>query len=181
VAPHEPLDCLFTRFYPELLTIAARRRRGWPGNETLDETSLLHEVYLRLAGQEGSPRYSPAHFLAVASVAMRRVLIDHARSRLRIKRGGGAPEVSAEALEGALLTGSGDASPSDLVIALDEALHRLATTNVRLARIVDCRFFGEMTIEETAAALGTSTATVKRGWVLARAWLRLEMSAPSTR
>lgn len=172
----EAVDRLFTEHYRELVEIARRRRRGWHGGDIPDTTSLLHEAYLRLVAQPGPRTHERARFLAVASIAMRHALIDQARGRVRIKRGGGAPEVSAEALEGVLGAEPPDSSPGELLIALDEALHRLAAEDVRLARIVDCRFFGEMTIEETASALGVSPATVKRGWARARAWLRRDLT-----
>lgn len=120
---------------------------------------------------------SQPHFLAVASRAMRQILIDHAKRRQAAKRGGNLRRIPLEEFETTLTDGS-DASEagSDALIALDEALIRLEAHDARQSRIVECRFFGGMAIEETAIALGVSPATVKRGWAMAQAWLYRELA-----
>lgn len=165
-------DELFALVYDELRHVAGRRRRGWAGDETLNTTALVHETYLRLADQSSPDWDSRPHFLAVASKAMRQILLDYAKRKRAARRGGGARPLSIEGVE-AVLAGAGDPSEggSDALIALDEALHRLERDDPRLSRIVECRFYGQMTIADTAVALGVSPATVKRGWALAQAWL----------
>lgn len=153
---------LYSAVYDELRRLARRARRG-PGPETLNTTAIVHEAYLKMAGPDGS--YDDrAHFLGVAAKAMRCVVIDHVRRQRADKRGGGVEDV----LFRDTLIG---AAPSDDVLALDEALERFARVDPRGAQIVECRFFGGLTLDETAAALGVSTPTVERGWRAARAWL----------
>jgi RNA polymerase sigma factor (TIGR02999 family) len=128
-------------------------------------TSLVHEAYLKLAGQAGLGHANRRQFYALASRAMRTILIDNARWHGRVKRGGGRARASLE--ETVLVS----AERSEELLALDEALTRLEAQDPRLARIVECRCFGGLTVEETAEALDLSSATVKRGWSLARTWL----------
>ncbi len=165
-------DELFEFAYDELHDLAHRQRRRWQGDETLNTTALVHEAYLRLADQSSPQWQNRSHFQAVASVAMRQILLDYAKGRRAAKRGGGRSRVSLDEIETTLRAG-GD--PSDIgsvaVIALDESLRRLERHEPRQSRIVECRFFGGMTIQETAEALGVSPATVKRGWSMAQAWL----------
>lgn len=158
---------LYGAVYDELRRLARRARRG-PGPGTLNTTAIVHEAYLKLAGGDGS--YADrAHFLGVAAKAMRHVVVDHVRRQQAQKRGGGADVVP---FRDTLI---GEA-PSDDVLALDEALRRFAAVDPRGARIVECRFFGGLTIEETAAALDISTPTVERGWRAARAWLYRDLN-----
>jgi RNA polymerase sigma factor (TIGR02999 family) len=173
VDEHDPdaLNQILPEVYAELRRVAAAYlRRERPG-QTLQPTALVNEAYVRLAGQH--PRFqNRAHFCAIAANAMRQILVERARARGAQKRGGGAPRVTL--VEG--LTASPQ-SPVDLEV-LDEALTRLAALDAQQARIVELRFFGGLSIEETAEALGVSTATIKRHWAVARAWLAREL-APS--
>ncbi len=170
-------DRLFGLVYDELHQIAKKRRRQWHGNHTLNTTAILHEAYLKLVDQSEADWQSRAHFYAAASRAMRHILINYARDRKRQKRGGDHHRVSFERLH---LAASGGISLSDdridAMIALEEALGRLEKLNPRQSQIVECRFFGSMTVEETAAALGISPMTVKRGWKMAQLWLYREMN-----
>jgi RNA polymerase sigma factor (TIGR02999 family) len=158
--------------YGELHQIAGAHRRRWQGEETLNTTALVHEAYLRLAGQSEPQWQSYPHFLAVASTAMRQVLLDYAKRKLAAKRGGGARRVPLHELEGAL-NGSSEWSDarSEVLVALDDSLRRLEQRNQRQSQIIECRFFGGMTIDDTAEALDISPATVTRGWLMAKAWL----------
>ncbi|MEM1055602.1 MAG: ECF-type sigma factor [Bacteroidota bacterium] len=149
---------LFAATYDELRRLAGRVRHG-RASETLNTTALVHEAYLKLA--HGAPAESRAHFLALAAKAMRHILVDEARRRGAAKRGGGAEHVELrETLLGAM--------PEADLLGLDEALDRLATVDERAARVVECRFFGGLTVEETAAALDLSPRTVERAWRAAR-------------
>ena len=158
--------------YTELRQLAHQQRRKWDDAETLNSTALVHEAFLRLADQSRPQWSSQPHFLAVAATAMRQILLDYAKRRRAAKRDGGRATVPLHILESSLAAGetSGDMGP-DAVIALDDALSRLEKHDARQSRIVECRFFGGMSIEETAAALEVSPATVKRGWAMAQAWL----------
>lgn len=158
--------------YDELHGLAARQRQGWGGDETLNTTALVHEAYLRLVDQSAPQWWSHPHFLAVASTAMRQILLDYAKRRRAVKRGGGDRPISLHEVESAL-KGTADPSEaqSEALIALDGSLRRLEKHDRRQSRIVECRFFGGMTIQDTAEALGISPATVSRGWAMAQAWL----------
>jgi RNA polymerase sigma factor (TIGR02999 family) len=172
------LDELVTRLYEELHAIAGKRRAQWRGDDTLSTTVLVNEAYLRLAAQEDPDWSSRAHFLAVASRAMRQVLIGYARKRGARKRGGGWERMTFDRAEDLLpALAGGPVDRSEALLKLEACLQRLEAHSERHARIVECRFFGGMTTEESAAALGVSTATVKRGWAAARAWLHREMGA----
>jgi RNA polymerase sigma factor (TIGR02999 family) len=174
-AARDALDVLLPVVYEQLRTLAHHHRRRWVGDHTLDTTALVHEAYLRLADSGRVALASRAHVLGVASKAMRSILCDYARERHAIKRGGDVPRLSLETLlEQGVPVAFSDAQ-SDTLAALDEALAGLASVNPRLCRVVECRFFGGLTVEETAEALGTSPATVKRDWALARAWLYREL------
>jgi RNA polymerase sigma factor (TIGR02999 family) len=165
-------DELFPLVYAELHWIAERQRRGWQGDETLNTTALVNEAYLRLVDQSAPDWRSRAHFLAVASTAMRQILIDYAKRKRAAKRGGGVPHLALHEIEAALHQSEDPSGARDEVLAaLDDSLRRLDQRDQRQSRIVECRFFGGMTIEDTAEALGVSPATVKRGWSLAQAWL----------
>lgn len=166
----EGLDELFPVVYEEMRRVAHRHLRGEDSGHTLGTTALVHEAYLELAKLQHIRWPAPAYILAAASRAMRRILIDYAVARRAEKRGGGK---GTETLDDALVMA---ASRGDDLIALDEALDRLSAMNERYGRVVECRFFGGMSIEETAEALGSSPATVKRDWTLARAWLNRELA-----
>lgn len=165
------VDRLVPLVYNELRRIAHRRLAGESTGHTLDTTALVHETYLELVGLERIEFHSRAHFLAIAAQAMRRVLIDYAVARKAQKRGGARQPVSLDAV--ALVADE----RTDELLALDEALDRLAALDERQSRVVECRFFGGMNIDETAAALDISPATVKRDWMLARAWLNRELAS----
>jgi RNA polymerase sigma factor (TIGR02999 family) len=166
----EALDEIFRLVYDELHVLAHRQRGTWNGNDTLNTTALVHEAYLKLVDQRHTSWESEDHFLAAASRAIRHVLINYARDQKAGKRGGGWQQVTLDGQE--IAAPKPDAMWEDRVIALDAALARLATMSERQARIVECRFFGGMTVEQTARALGLSTPTVVRGWAMAQAWLR---------
>jgi RNA polymerase sigma factor (TIGR02999 family) len=171
----EALGELFPLVYQELHELAHRQRQAWHGQDTLNTTALVHEAYLKLVDQRRATWESEAHFLAVAARAIRHILINYARDRRAQKRGGAWQRVplSEQQLDGGVETvGPGW---EEHVVALDGALERLAGRSERQSRIVECRFFGGMTVQQTAAALGTSTATVTRGWAMARAWLHREL------
>lgn len=165
----ESIDGLYVAVYDELRRVAHRHLSGEQTGHTLDTTGLVHEAYLELIKFDRIEWSGRAGVLAAASRAMRRILIDYAVARRAGKRGGG---IIAEPLDDALVMA---VSRSDELLALDEALHRLAATNERYARVIECRFFGGMSVEDTAEALGTSPATVKRDWTVARAWLNREL------
>ena len=166
-----PMDDLLPLVYGELKRIAARQLRRERADHTLSSTALVHEAWLELSRLDRIKWQNRSHYLAIASQAMRRVLIDHAVAKRAQKRGGGkSPEVLDDAAQ---LLAEGR---SEELLDLDQALERLAAIDGRQARIVECRFFGGMSIDETAAALELSPATVKREWALARAWLNRELS-----
>ena len=170
------LDRLIPLVYDELHEIARRHRRRWQGDYTLNTTALLHEAYLKLLGQD-EPYESRAHFMAVASKAMRHLLVDQARRRDAAKRGGEVDKISLEHMpHEAGLAAPGAEEKSDDLLAMDEALDQLARHKPRQGQVVECRFFGGMTIKETAAALGVSPATVKLDWAQARSWMYRQIS-----
>ncbi len=169
------LDALLPLVYDELTTLARRQRRAWHGDLTLDTTALVHEAYLKVAGRSGEPPGGRAHFFAVAAKAMRHVLCNHARDRRRQKRGGGAAHLHLAPGHEFAGPAAGADEQSDRLVALDDALAALQRVAERQARVVECRFFGGMSVEDTAAALDVAPRTVKRDWTFARAWLRREM------
>jgi len=171
----EALNTLFPLVYDELRNLARQQRRRWHGDITLDTTALVHEVYLKLAGQEAPRTQGRAHFCAVAAKAMRHILCNYARDRSRKKRGGGVQHLRLE--PGHELAGQLQLSDdqTDRLVALDKALQTLEGIAERQARVVECRFFGGMSLEDTAAVLGVSPRTVNRDWTFARAWLQREM------
>lgn len=160
------LDGLMPVVYNELRRLAHRHLRREQEGHTLETTSLVHEAYLRLVDQTRTELESRAHFFAIASRQMRRILVDHYRSHRYAKRGGGAAHIDVE--ETCIAT-SGKARE---VVALDDALTELASFDERKCRVVELRFFGGLSIEDTAIALGVSQGTVMRDWTLARAWLQ---------
>lgn len=166
----EARERLYPLVYEELRAIAERYMRSQRGGHTLQTTALVNEAYLRLVAREEQGWESRAHFMGVASKAMRSVLIDHARRRGAGKRGGGLRRVPIEGA--AILTDD----PADDLLAIDEALSRLSEFDEQKGRIVELRFFGGLTNEDTAHAVGVSPATVKREWRFARAWLYKELT-----
>ncbi len=166
----EALDKLIPIVYAELRRQAARYlRRERPGH-TLQTTALIHEAYLRLIDQRDVRWQNRAHFFAISAQLMRRILVDHARSRQAAKRGGSNVKLP---LEEAMIVSDG--KEIDLVV-LDEALERLAAIDPQQSRVVELRFFSGLSVEETAEVLGVSPRTVKRDWNVAKAWLRREIS-----
>lgn len=162
-------EALLPLVYGELKRIARGKLRLERADHTLSPTALVNEAYLKLVRVDRLHGESRAHFLAIAALAMRQVLVSHARRHKRLKRGGGALHVSlSEAAEVPILE-------AERILDLDAALTDLAALNPRHAQIVECRFFGGMTIEQTAAALDISPATVKRDWLLLRGWLQREL------
>lgn len=173
------LDELFTLLYAEMREIARRQRARWQGNYTLNTTALVHEAYLKLVDQDRVDVESRAHFHALAARAIRHILCSYARDRGARKRGGGLERLTLDELklpvEG---TGGTDEQWRDLA-ALDAALQRLEQVDPRQSRVVECRFFGGLTVEETAIAVDVSPRTVKRDWAMAQAWLHRELTERS--
>lgn len=167
----QALERLMPLVYAELHRIA---RRTWskqqPGH-TLQPTILIHEAYLKLVGQKERAFQNRTHFYAVAAMAMRQVLVNHAEARLSAKRGGGKNTVPLDEVQAASLKEAKD------VLSLHEALRRLSDLDPRKSQVVELRYFGGLSIEETAEALGVSTITVTRDWQTARAWLARELGA----
>jgi RNA polymerase sigma-70 factor (ECF subfamily) len=170
VSGRPALDTLFPLVYEELKILARRRRRQERANHSLNTTGLVHEVYVKLLGLPRISWQNRAHLLAVAAQAMRRVLVDYARARRAQKRGKQPLQVS---LDEAMLRTE---RPLELLLAIETGLQRLELLNPRLSRVVECRFFAGMSIEETGVALGSSAASIKRDWSLARAWLNRELA-----
>ena len=161
-------DQLLPLFYDDLKKLAHRERSRVGAGATLQTTALVNEAYLKLRGTEGWN--TDEHFLRAAALAMRHALVNHAIARLAAKRGDGAPHVS-------ITEGLGVAAEDDSVmVSLNEALVRLAETSLRLAQVVECRYFAGYDEVETARALGISERTVRRDWALARAWLHRELA-----
>jgi RNA polymerase sigma-70 factor (ECF subfamily) len=153
------------RLYADLRRLAASYLRRERVNHTLQPTALVHEAYMKMADQSRVHWRNRSHFMGVAAQLMRRILVDHARSQQADKRGGGETRVPLD--ENIAAAPSGDVN----LIDLDHALTKLASIDARQARIVDLRYFGGLSLEETAEAMDLSTATVKREWQMARAWL----------
>jgi len=156
--------------YKELHRVAARHMRRERADHTLQASALIHEAYEHLVDQRAKDWQNRAHFFAVASEIMRRILVDYARTRRTAKRGSGQPKVS---LDDVPLFAPGR---SDELVALDEALTRLAAFDPRQSKVVELRFFGDLTEDETAEVLGISSRTVKREWSVAKAWLYGELN-----
>jgi RNA polymerase sigma factor (TIGR02999 family) len=166
----DALSTLLPLVYDELHKLAARYMRRERSDQTLQATALVHEAYLRLVEQRAVQWQNRAHFLGIAAQAMRRILVSRARATNASKRGSGVTELPLEAV--ALVSPQ---QPVDLV-ALDDALKRLAAIDPQQSRIVELRFFGGLTVEEASEVLGLSPSTIKREWRLAKAWLRREMA-----
>lgn len=171
----EALDRLMPLVYDELRRIARRSRRKNPSGNTLQTTDLINEAYLKLVGKDGIDWQDRAHFFAVASRVMRFLLIDNARSKRYVKRGGGVEQIS--------LDDTAIVAPerSQEILDLDAALESLAGIDERKSRIVEMRYFAGMNIEEMAEVLGVSEVTVKREWARAKAWLYREMNRSGDR
>ena len=168
---HAAIDKLLPLVYDQLRMLARAQLRREDTGSTLGATALVHEAYVRLSEREHMSPKDRSHFFAIAAQSMRRVLIDQARARKRQKRGLGAVPLPLEEVD-AMLT----VEAADELTALDEALDRLAKANPRAALVVERRFFGGLTLEETAETLDVSLKTVHRDWLLARAWLRKEIT-----
>lgn len=166
----EALDAIIPLVYRELRSIAQRHLRREDPGHTLNTTALVHEAYLRLVDLRRVEWQDRVHFFAMASRMMRRVLINYARRRKRTKRGGGRIPVSLQEVSLPIHEHLDD------LLALDQALTRLEAVDERRCRVVECRFFAGLDIEETAEALGVSPGTVKRDWRLARLWLNRQLS-----
>ena len=165
------VDELFPLVYDELRALASGHLRGEKAGHTLQTTALVHEAYLRMADLDRLEWQDRAHFFGVASGAIRRILIDHARARSRIKRGGGARHVS---LDEVLFVSATD-PPGEELLELDRALDRLAASDPDKARVVELRFFGGLTLPEIAEVMGVTRRTVDRYWLFARTWLYREL------
>lgn len=163
----DAFDALLPFVYGELRALAAAHLRQERPDHTLQATALVHEAYLKLAAGAVRPFTDRGHFFRVAARAMRQILVDHARARRTARRDGGVPVELPPDIAAAQL----DAD----VVAVDEALQRLAALDPRQAQVIELRYFTGFSIDETATALGISPATVKRDWMLARAWLQREI------
>jgi RNA polymerase sigma factor (sigma-70 family) len=186
------LSALTALLYRELRAMAREHIRRERRDHTLQGTALVNEAFMRLVKLQSVDIRDRAHFFAVASTVMRRILVDHARARLSTKRGGGAVRVSSDAFDGSFacdgaqdgfLPAAIDGEPllvdhnsSEDIAALDDLLVQLEALDARQSRVVEMRYFGGLTVEQTAQALNISEATVKREWVAARAWLRRELA-----
>jgi RNA polymerase sigma factor (TIGR02999 family) len=168
------MDRLFPLVYAELRRIAHHQLQGERPGHTLGTTGLVHETYLKLVDQTRIQWRDRGHFFRVASWAMRRILVDYARRFRSARRGGRLQRVPLD--EKALADEGSLAERGDTIVALDEALERLAAVNQRLSQVVECRYFGGLTEEETAEALGVNARTVQRDWAKARSWLYLELN-----
>lgn len=165
-------DKLLPMVYDEFRALARHYLAQERMNHTLQPTALVHEAYMKLVDQTRVDWQGKSHFFAVAAQAMRRILVDHARSRQRDKRGGGRARVVLD--EAVALSPQKDED----VLALDEALEKLAQVDARQAKVVELRFFGGMNVDEVAQALGVSKRTVEGDWTFARAWLSRELRGP---
>jgi RNA polymerase sigma factor (TIGR02999 family) len=172
----EALDRLIPLVYQELRRMARRHMRGTPTGQTLETTALVHEAYLHLVNAPGTGWQDRTHFFAASATVMRRILVDRARSRASLKRGGGArradrsTEVNFDAMPDL------DSTRDLELVALDDALREFERLEPRRSRVVELRFFGGFSVEETAEALGISPQSVMRDWKLAKAWLMRELS-----
>ena len=169
----QAFDRLVPLVYDDLRRLARIQLRHRRGGDSLDTAGLVHEAYLRLVDQSRASWRDRGHFFAVSAMAMRQIVVDHARRRARLKRGGDHVVVP---LDEASEPGTREA---EHVLEIDVALKKLGALDPRQARVVECRYFAGLTEEETAAALGVSLRTAQREWLKARAWLRAELSGRS--
>ena len=172
----EALDRLIPIVYGELRALASRQLASEWRPDRLQTTALVNETYVKLFGQREIDWQGRGHFFSIAAQLMRRILIDHARHELRLKRGGAGLHIALE--DATAVPGESGVDPVD-ILALDRALHKLEELDADQGRIVELRFFGGLTVEETAAAIGKSPATVKREWALAKGWLHRELTGDS--
>jgi RNA polymerase sigma factor (TIGR02999 family) len=168
----QAMDRLVALVYDELHALAHRKLAFEGTGHTLQTTALVHEAYLKLVDQTRVDWQNRTHFFAVAALAMRRILVNHAETRRAAKRGGAVAPLALEEAHAAFTD-----VPDDRLLALDDALTRLAQFNERGARVVEYRFFGGLGYDEIAAIMGLSTITVRRAWETARAWLKRELEA----
>lgn len=175
----DPIYDLMPLVYDELRRIAARYVSHERPGQTLQATALVNEAFVRLAAERARRFNSRTHFLAIAALSMRQILVQRARARRAAKRGGAPQRIELDEAqiaghaEAGFAAGAVPPAPDDIdVLALDEALSRLAILDPALAKIVELRYFGGLTVDETAEVVGVSPATVKRQWSLARAWLK---------
>ena len=169
----DPAD-LMPQVYDELRRLAANYLRHERPGQTLQATALVHEAFLRLSKEKKQPWKNRTHFLAIAALSMRQILVQRARARHAEKRGGDAARITLD--ESVMADHTPDTKGGVDVLALDAALEKLAALDVQQAKIVELRYFGGLTVEETAEALDISPATVKRHWTLARAFLKREIN-----
>lgn len=169
----DAMDRLFPLVYDRLRRIAHNQLQDERTGHTLGTTGLVHETYLKLVDQTRTEWRDRGHFFRVASMAMRRILVDYARRYRALRRGGGLIRVELDE-EGAAVQAAGD-ERGERLLAVEDALTRLATADPRLSQVVECRYFGGLTDEETAEALEMSLRTVQRDWAKARAWLVMEL------
>ena len=160
--------------YTELRRIANRYLQGERSDHTLQSTALVHEAYVRMTQQDLPQWQNRAHFFAVAAQLMRQILVDHARSHRASKRGGSTYKLALDEADEQPLVRDVD------IVALDDALKSLATMDAQQSRVVELKFFGGLTVEDTAEVLGVSPSTVKRDWTTARAWLFRELNRSAT-
>ena len=175
---HDALDRLMPLVYQELHRMASRYMTSERSGHTLQSTALVHEAYVRLIDQRPVDWQNRAQFFGLAAQAMRRILVDHARSRGRAKRGSGAPRAVMETVDA---VAAPDSVAVEDAVAIDVALNKLQAIDPGQAQLVELRFFGGLTVEEAAEVLSLSPRTVKREWVLARAWLHRELTGASSR
>ncbi len=168
----DALERLLPLVYGELRRVAARYMRDERPNHTLQPTALVHEAYLRFAGQDRANWQNRAQFMGIAGQLMRRLLVDHARKRHAAKRGG-----SLITLQEGLGSPSSPVEQCEELLAVNEALDRLEAFDPQQARVVELRYFGGLSAEETAGAMGISERTVEREWALAKAWLRTQLAS----
>lgn len=164
-APPSDESRLIALVYDQLRRLAHRKLEHEATGHTLTTTDLVHQAYLQLESQDRTVWQNESHFMAIAAAAMRRILVDHARSHHRLKRGGGLRPLPLDAANVAV------EERAELFVALDEALERLRAVDIRQSRVVECRFFAGMNENETAEALGVSVRTARRDWMKAKAWL----------
>jgi RNA polymerase sigma factor (TIGR02999 family) len=171
----EALDRLFPVLYDRLHDIAHAHLGAGRGSPTVSTTALVHEAYVKLVDAQRVEWQDREHFLSLASRAMRQILIDYARRHAAAKRGGDLQRIDLDAAQIAVL------ERADTLVALDDALHRLSGVSPRLAEVVEHRFFGGLTEEETARVLGLTDRTVRRDWIKARGWLQMELAGGADR